>query len=73
MKLLKIKILLHEGTMLFSIGMALVMLMETTNNLYPDVFCYIAAGISLINTLYSAWLLVDSRMELEEMLERERR
>ena len=73
MKLLKLKMFLHEGTMLFSIGLTMIMLVEARNALYPKVFCYICAVVSLVNVLYSAWLLVDCNMEIEEAEARERR
>ena len=73
MKLLKLKAALHGMILMFSLGMTLVMLMETKSAIYPHVFCYICAIISFINVLYSAWLLVDCNREIEAIEARERR
>lgn len=73
MKLLKFQAALHEFIMFFSFGMTLVMIAETQNNLYPDVFCLVCAIISLINVLYSAWLMVECDKGMEEIKARERR
>lgn len=73
MKLLKLKAALHEIILMFSLGMTLIMLAETKSTIYPHVFCYICTAISFINVVYSAWLLVDCNMEIEEIEARERR
>jgi len=72
-KMLKISMFLHETIMMFSIGMTLVMLMETTDNIYPDVFCYICAFISLTNVLYSAYMSVYYNNEIKRIKTKERR
>lgn len=73
MKLLKAKAFLHGVTFLFSFGVTIIMLVETKNALYPKVFCYICAVVSLINVMYSAWLMVECNKEIEEIKARERR
>lgn len=71
--LLKAKANLHGFILIFSFGMTILMLAEAKSNIYPDIFCYICAVVSLINVLYSAWLLVDCNKAIEEATAKERR
>ena len=49
---------MHEFIFMFSIGMALIMLMYSTSEIYPAQFCLICGVTSLLNTQYAACLLV---------------
>ena len=73
MKLLKAKAFLHGVIFIFSTGVTALMMVEARSNIYPDIFCYICAFISLINVLYSAVMVADCNMEIEEIKARERR
>lgn len=73
MKLLKVKSFLHGFIFLFSTGVTALMMVEARGNIYPDVFCYICAFISLINVQYSAVMLADCNMEIEREKDKERR
>ena len=71
--LLKAKAILHGIIFLFSFGMSITMLVEAKTAIFPPVFCYICAVVSIINVVYSAWLLVDCNKAIEEAEAKERR
>lgn len=71
--LLKVKAFLHGAIFFCSFGIFVTMLVEAKGNLYPDILCYICAVVALLNTAYSAWLLVDCNKEIEKIEEMERR
>lgn len=68
--LLKAKAFIHGFIFLFSIGIAILMIIETQSNIYPNILCYICAVIGFLNAIYSAWLLVDCNKAIEEIEER---
>lgn len=66
MKLLKIKMFLHAIVGIFSCAVTGIMILETHCNTYPDLFCWVCAGVSIINAIYSFALCVKCEEQLEK-------
>ena len=66
MKLLKIKMFLHAFIGVLSCGVAGIMVLETHCNTYPDLFCWVCAGVSIINAVYSFYLCSKCEKEMKE-------
>ena len=66
MKLLKAKMILHAIVGIISCAVTGVMLLETHCNLYPDFFCWVCAGVSALNAIYSFTLCVKCEEKIEK-------